>query len=511
MATVPSSPVESLYGGMVVRVTSQGHRTVCQLGRGAPILVSSVLGHYLGAGDEIAAPLSGGQEAGTEVYVRKGESARPLRDVYQAPIGYVTQPKEDKRKELFMMAEVRGRRLEITAISIPCSAVRDHFYVADRRRDWAKQRSLYDIVGMPPTGGPAELRLSFKIRQMELQASGDAVNARHELERAYNVLARPELRACYDALLRDPEAPALFPYAGFGSLIVSGDRSRDGKTFFANRILAFLPELKRRRFGARLRKFEFYRNHAMYRDARRKLELTVDQAAMPLIWDQTWNQWKHLLSTKVEIDATFVHTGKFRTKAGAWELVEWESALPSRLQVNLAANIQEQIEAAKKTFHRFGQYSRAIEQLRLRIEREPIEKRELDRMLGELGVPGDFDVAQITWQPDYDPFFYRQLAKRACRLFLFRDEYLFETPAGVAVETPQLGHATYLFASPASIEAFLALYTKVRKEDIRHNRDNVATRLGFLGRIVHGANPKTWMTELRAKLGEPAEYADVIE
>lgn len=113
--------------------------------------------------------------------------------------------------------------------------------------------------------------------------------------------------------------------------------------------------------------------------------------------------------------------------------------MSARQKANLPVNIQEQIEAAKKNFHRFGRYSRAIEQLRARIEREPVERLELDRMLGQLGVPGDFDVAQITWKPDYEPFFYKQLAKRACRLFLFRDEYIFERPAGVAVETPQLG------------------------------------------------------------------------
>jgi hypothetical protein len=197
-------------------------------------------------------------------------------------------------------------------------------------------------------------------------------------------------------------------------------------------------------------------------------------------------------------------------KSGTWDLVEWQSALPSRLRVGLPADIQQQIEAATKTFRRFGQYSRAIEQLRLRIEREPVEKRELDRMLGQLGMPGDFDVAQITWQPGYELLFYKQLAKRACRLFLFRQEYIFETAGGMAVETPQLGHATYLFAKPASMESFLALYTKVTKEDIRRNRDNVAARTGFLGRVVHGTHPKAWMAEICSKLGEPADYADVV-
>ena len=32
-----------------------------------------------------------------------------------------------------------------------------------------------------------------------------------------------------------------------------------------------------------------------------------------------------------------------------------------------------------------------------------------------------------------------------------------------------------------SIDTFLALYTRITKEDIRRNRNNVAERLGFLG------------------------------
>ena len=50
-----------------------------------------------------------------------------------------------------------------------------------------------------------------------------------------------------------------------------------------------------------------------------------------------------------------------------------------------------------------------------RLEREPLEKRVLDRQCTELGIPGDFDVAQISWKPDYDAFFYNQLRRRARR------------------------------------------------------------------------------------------------
>ena len=54
-----------------------------------------------------------------------------------------------------------------------------------------------------------------------------------------------------------------------------------------------------------LRKFEFHTDRALYRDSR-KVEVVEDQAAMPIVWDQTSNHWKHFLATKVEIQATCV-------------------------------------------------------------------------------------------------------------------------------------------------------------------------------------------------------------
>ena len=102
-------------------------------------------------------------------------------------------------------------------------------------------------------------------------------------------------------------------------------------------------------------------------------------------------------------------------------------------------------------------------------------------MCSELHVPGDFDVAQISWRPDYDPFFYRQLSRRARRIYLFRDEYIFDVEKAVVVETPQLGHATYVFAKPRSMDTFLALYTKITKDDIRRNRRQCRRTAGLSG------------------------------
>jgi hypothetical protein len=132
------------------------------------------------------------------------------------------------------------------------------------------------------------------------------------------------------------------------------------------------------------------------------------------------------------------------------------------------------------------------------------------RICSDLRLPSDLDVAQISWRPDYDPFFYRQLSRRARRIYLFRQEYIFDAEKAVVVETPQLGHATYVFAKPRSIESFLALYTSITKDDIRRNRNNAAERLGFVGRVIHGSNPRMWLKEVRQRLGEQIDSAGAI-
>lgn len=134
----------------------------------------------------------------------------------------------------------------------------------------------------------------------------------------------------------------------------------------------------------------------------------------------------------------------------------------------------------------------------------------LQKMCGDLGLPGDFDVAHITWRLDYDTFFYRQLCRRARRLYLYRAEYIFDLESVTVVETPQLGHATYLFTKPVDMSQFLTAYASVTKEDIRHNRDNVAEKLGFLGRLIHGVNPRAWLQELKARLGEVVAYTEAV-
>jgi hypothetical protein len=494
----------------VVSVQRQEKPAICVFANRTKLLVSRFLASYVAIGDDIAFPVSTGDAVRTEILITKNGSSGPNRYLYQVPIRYVSQPKQDKRNQHFVSAEVHQGGLGISTVFLPCEILRDYFYRlphADGRLD---HQTLYEILHIPDSASPSELRVAFKLRDLELKTAGAPHSQRLALERAFNIVGQPELRACYDALLADPEAPAVFPYGGVGSLLVVGEPSRDGQTFFARRILAFSPELRRRRFHVPLRRCDFYDDRALCRDARRKLEFWLDPAALHTLWDRTWNQWKHLLATKIEVEGTFVQTGKCRKRRGEWELTTWETALPSRLEVKLSADFRQQLETARTTHHRFGQYSQALDQIRLCLEHRAVEKTELERMCSGLHLPGDFDVAQVSWRADYDPFFYRQLSRRARRIYLFRDEYIFDVEKAVVVETPQLGHATYVFAKPRNMDSFLALYTRITKDDIRRNHNNAAERLGFLGRVIHGTNPRAWLKEVRQRIGEKVDSAAAI-
>lgn len=497
--------------GTLVRTSAEGTGARCVFANGTTILVSKFLAYFIRPGDELRflAPLETA-DASTQIYIRSTSEER-RRDAFQAEIGYVAQPQKDKQGNLFVSAEVVGVGIGIRTIYLPCEALRDYFYAGNRRRARDRQPSFYELLRVNANATPTELRLAFRLRVLELREGQAPAGEIRAAERAFNILASPELRACYDALLNDPASPALFPYGGFGSLLVMGDRSRDGTTFYASRILAFLPAQTIAQVRVSLRKCNFYRDRAIYRDARRKSEIVFDQCALPLAWDPSWNQWKHLLGAKAIVEAAFIQSGKYQRRADTWHLLRWQTALPSRIEVTLPANIAEQVNEARHTHHRFGQFADALDRVRTRLESAPIERAELRKLCAELGIPGDFDVALITWKADYEAFYHRQLCKRTRRLYLFRSEYIFDVETAVIVEIPQLGHATYLFSKPASMTDFLALYARVTRQEILHNRGNVSERLGLLGRIIHGRKPQAWLKELNLRLGEAIDYSETFE
>lgn len=491
-----------VYRAVVSEVKPGNQYAECILDSQRSVLVSRFFGGFVLPRDTIEFPLpKEGADIGTEILAHRAPNSKG-KDVYQVRIGYVGKPKEDRRGQFYSLAEVRASAIGITAVRLNCDVIRDYFYVIRNSCHGQGQPNFYEILKTTSTVSPAELRLAYKLRDLELRMSRADLRQLRVIEKTFNILAEPELRACYDALLNDPETPVPFPYGGFGSLVVEGERSRDGKTFFARRILAFSPDRRECSFKAPLRNLHFYADRATYRDARRKLEITVDQAVMPLLWDPTWNQWKHLLDATAEVQATFLESGVYRMRNGEWNLASWERSLPSRIRVTLPADINERIEAVRRRYYILGQHADFFARLRARIAREPVAKSEIERLCGEVGVSVDFDAAQITWLAGYDAFYYQELVKRARAVYLFRDEYVLELEKAVAVERPHLGFATYLFSKPQSIEKFLSLYASVTRDDIRRNRCHIGERLAFMARIGHGMHPYIWLKELRLCLGE---------
>jgi predicted HTH transcriptional regulator len=89
-------------------------------------------------------------------------------------------------------------------------------------------------------------------------------------------------------------------------------------------------------------------------------------------------------------------------------------------------------------------------------------------------------------------------------MYLFREEYIFDLEKCVVVEVPQAGHATYIFAKPTQLQEFVWQYAKTTRQDILANRHNVAERLGFVGRVVHGANKANGSKNCLCALASPS-------
>jgi len=484
---------------VLIRLEPQGSKAKCVFHDGGALLLPIYVARFVRPGDIFCFPADIlRQDESVEVYIQR-PTAR--RDLLFAQIDYVRHERSHSRDGPTVRADVRNRTLGISSISLRCDTLRDYFYVGDRQRPWDEQPSFYELLRTEPKAAPAELRIAFRLRTLELSATHSSTARIQSLERGFNILAESGLRESYDNVLLDAGFAVQFPYNGFGSLLVEGNRSHDGGTFFASRILSFRPRQSLKTIRAPLRHCAFYKTLALYRDVRRRLEVPLDPCVLPLSWEPGWNRWKHLLGGRAEIKAVFVQTGAYRYRRGAWELKTWETALPSRTEVTLPDAALDQIAKARSNYLRFGQFADALAKVRGDLESTPIERDELRGICSRLGIPADFDVSLVTWKPDYEDFYYEQLCRRARRLYLFRAEYIFDLETLVVVETPQLGHATYLFSKPATMLEFLNLYSSTTREEILQNRNNVAEYLGFLNRIIHGPNPQTWLTALKAHIG----------
>ena len=68
-----------------------------------------------------------------------------------------------------------------------------------------------------------------------------------------------------------------------------------------------------------------------------------------------------------------------------------------------------------------------------------------------------------------------------------------------------------IFAKPDNLDGFMSLYSCTNRDGVRHNQNNVASGLGFVGRVVRGRRKKRWFTDLLKQAGEKADYVAAFE
>ena len=491
---------------MVTGVTFEKGGARCAFQDGTFSNVPSFLGRFLRPQDRFTRLSPADVNPCLNVVIERDVN-RQLRQWLFARIGYVGQPKEGERG-FYVRADLPSSDGP-KSLFLDSGGLRRYFYLLDEE---GNGESLYQILQVPESVSLAELRGAWRLRSLELGSAPMDSRARAKAERAFNVLAHHDLRNCYDRLCKDVDAPPLFPYGGFGSIFVEGHISGDGQAFFGNRILAYKPEITARKVSLLLRRCEFFTDRVVCRDPRRRVEVWLDGSLLLGVhWDLTWNQWKHWLKSRIEVEATFVNSGKYRLQKGEWILRQWVAALPSRLRVVTPEELPADIKRAQAVHRMLGEHADLIGQLREQLAKEPVEHTTVQNWFDALSVSRDLKPQHINWQADYEPYYFEQLRKRSRTWFLFRNEYLFEWPDVVIAEIPQPGHATYLFARPDQISHFTKMYAGVTREDVRNNRNDAASGLGFIARVVRGRRRKRWLADVLKQSGEKADYVEVFE
>ena len=108
----------------VVNVQGRKGHGICVFANQTKLLLPCSLVAYVGIGDDIEFPIPTPDALGTEILITKNSSLGRNLCFYQAPIGYVSQPKLDKRDRYFVSAEVHHGGLGITTIFLPCEVLR---------------------------------------------------------------------------------------------------------------------------------------------------------------------------------------------------------------------------------------------------------------------------------------------------------------------------------------------------------------------------------------------------
>jgi hypothetical protein len=483
-------------------IERSGRAFRCSLDDGTQIEVSAALGSRLrpNTGLALIAPKHGVDGVGMLVVqpVHQQKASHLLftsishvvsgRNVSQDGLAQASLPNSDSLQELYIAVE----------------AIRSYFFGFEDLDGLTE--TLYQVLHVDETATIEELRVAWRLRRTELAIGESTVSQKRRAERAFNILALPELRSGYDQLRKHLEAVPLFPFGGVGTILLEGQFIASDRVFIGRRILDFSPDMSEQKLSLLLRCGDFFADRIEIRDGRRRVEVFLDtQLSVDVKADHSWNVWKNWIRSRLEIEATFVTSAKERFEKGERIINKWSVALPSLLRVAVPEGLMADIVCARAFHALLGRHADLIRQIAAQIESQPAEHSLVEEWFRDFNAERELRPQHVNWQPDFDEFYFEELRKRSKTWFLFRDEYLFVWHTILIAEIPALGHATYLFSRPQSLEEFLAQYAKTERDEVRRNRDEVASRLGFIGRVVRGRRKMRWLNDVLARAGGQVE------
>ncbi len=435
----------------------------------------------------------------TAVHVER--DGRP--DLAQIPTIAASRPKQNRNGRGFVMLDASGAQHGIEKVLVTTRQIRDYFFAPDRSLHWAEQPSWFDILRVRETSTPAEIRLAYRVRTLELKASSSQTTGltQAQLARGLQMLTDPELRRDYLALRKEANHDVSFPPWTIGCLLASGEKR--GSLFIVHDLLRFVPHTEEKSVQMALRRFRFEGPVAVFRDARKRVLIRFDNVVLPLHWTEEWNTWAHLTLGSAKLKAIFWQQTRFRRTEAGFQATTWSQPVVSTLAIEDPAAWAGRFEAAHAFWRHFYPHAEVVALLRARIEQEPVEAGEAARWCLSRGVRAPVDARLINWEPDYEESYYRELRIRAKAFYLFRNEYLFLFDSTIVSEIPRAGHASYIFHPPNSLEAFLRQYARATRHAIRSEPALAQTTLGYGGRIPHLKETAAWIAKIEQTFASP--------
>jgi hypothetical protein len=424
-------------------------------------------------------------------------------DLAQIPTAAAAPPKRDRHGRGFVMLDASAAQHGIAKVLVTAAQIRDYFLAPDRSARWAEQPSWFEVLGVRKHSTPAEIRLAYRVRLLELKTNGGETNRsiQAQLVRGLQILLDPDLRRNYLLLLEDPDASVAFPPWTIGVLRATGQKK--GELFLVNELLSFLPRTEERTARLALRRFRFEGQQAIYRDARKRILVRFDSSLLPMQWTDEWNTWAHLALGSVTVKAIFWQQTRFRRTETGFQPGIWSQPFQSTLAVQNPSSVAPRFDAARSFWEHFHPHADIVALLRARLEQEAIEAQEAAAWCQAHGVRPPLEARWINWEPDYEEAFYRELAARARAVYLFRNEYLFVFDQTVVSEIPQAGHASYIFQPNTSLNAFLRSYAQTTRHAIRTQSKTARKRLVYVGRMPHVRDLAAWIARIEGTVARP--------